>query len=130
MERLLIESPLGGRTKEIELASLFVSFTLEEKRLRIFEDARGEDVLLIRRSGAYVYCGSSGCNGSLNDRSGIQKQLVQGDCLKLGPYRMKYETDRRAPCPPVPRAGLREWVLALVCAVLVPVILLLVSLLS
>ncbi len=92
------------------------SIELVDGRIEIREGSSGSDVLLLRRRGGYIYCGSSSPASTLNREISGQRQIFHGDEFRVGPFRLLYQSDTHFSLPAQARSVGFDWVRAVLCS--------------
>jgi len=115
MHTLIVRDVQAGSETEHPLLAEMLTIRLFDGRIEILEGLQPGDILLFRRQGSYVFC--SGGNGIaiLNRETSGQRNVRDGDEIRLGSYHLLYRSDDE-PVFPGPRAQGFDWFRAAMCS--------------
>lgn len=117
MDRIVVTGGPCQRGQEFELTGEVQSIGLNDGRIEVCDGTVAADMLLVRRRGGYVFCGSSPTGATINREGAGQREIRDGDELRIGPFRLLFQSDEGGSPPPGPRAIGFDWLRAILCSV-------------
>lgn len=115
MHQLIVSEGPGAGREAITLTSDSHSIRLSDGSLSVEEGLVPGEILLLFRRGQYVFCGNASPGGVLNRDPGGQRNLIDGDELQIGPYRLRYTTDESLVLQGARACGF-DWFRAILCS--------------